>query len=269
MVMQPVNSVLIEAVDAIVNSFKKHSTQSQDDVDVVEALQEFWQMKDARGAGLLNGSNITYDVALNPAEMYVCYVTLPGGSCFGSYELCDNKEKARQSAAKIGLVNSVFNEHPGSKLNAAFVKNAASAAAGSFKDVCQSKNECHKAISTFKEMLRSHLGGSLLNFQEAMSVFQLLHWNGSLTAMKERCCSRTEVIQHYANRSIDNEMKSKMAQDWAAREESDVGLIEKELETCQEDLIAARQAGQELRFHREKVLILKMAQTLIENATDA
>jgi LIX1-like protein len=36
--------------------------------------------------------------------------------------------------------------------------------------------------------------------QEVMTVFQLLHWNGSLKAMRERECSRQEVVQHYTHR---------------------------------------------------------------------
>lgn len=35
----------------------------------------------------------------------------------------------------------------------------------------------------------------MLEFQELMTVFQLLHWNGSLKAMRERNCSRQEVSQ--------------------------------------------------------------------------
>ncbi len=35
-----------------------------------------------------------------------------------------------------------------------------------------------------------------------MTVFQLLHWNGSLKAMRERECSRQEVVQHYTHRLV-------------------------------------------------------------------
>ena len=72
-----------------------------------------------------------------PAQQppYVCYVTLPGGSCFATFENCTTKAEARRSAAKIGLMNSVrrelleplnqfstteclqiFNEHPSRKI---------------------------------------------------------------------------------------------------------------------------------------------------------
>lgn len=33
-----------------------------------------------------------------------------------------------------------------------------------------------------------------------MNVFHLLHWNGSLKAMRERECSKQEVVQHYTHR---------------------------------------------------------------------
>ena len=54
-------------------------------MNVVEELQEFWQMKAARGASLKNGALVIYESVPASAPPYVCYVTLPGGSCFGSY----------------------------------------------------------------------------------------------------------------------------------------------------------------------------------------
>ena len=54
-------------------------------VNVVEALQDFWQMKQQRGADLKNGALVIYESVPGSTPPYVCYVTLPGGSCFGSY----------------------------------------------------------------------------------------------------------------------------------------------------------------------------------------
>ena len=54
-------------------------------VNVVEELQEFWQMKAARGASLKNGALVIYESVPASTPPYVCFVTLPGGSCFGSY----------------------------------------------------------------------------------------------------------------------------------------------------------------------------------------
>lgn len=56
-------------------------------MNVVEALQEFWQMKQARGADLRNGALVIYESVPSNAQPYVCYVTLPGGSCFGSFQV--------------------------------------------------------------------------------------------------------------------------------------------------------------------------------------
>lgn len=43
-------------------------------------------------------------------------------------------------------------------------------------------------------MLETNKGRTMLEFQELMTVFQLLHWNGSLKAMRERQCSRQVSI---------------------------------------------------------------------------
>ena len=48
-------------------------------------------------------------------------------------------------------------------------------------------------IGAFRFMLGSNRGKTMLEFQELMTVFQLLHWNGSLKAMRERQCSRQEA----------------------------------------------------------------------------
>lgn len=58
-------------------------------VNVVEALQEFWQMKQARGADLKNGAIVIYESVPSNSQPYICYVTLPGGSCFGSFQVSD------------------------------------------------------------------------------------------------------------------------------------------------------------------------------------
>lgn len=54
-------------------------------VNVVEDLQEFWQLKQSRGADMKNGALVIYESVPSSSPPYVCYVTLPGGSCFASY----------------------------------------------------------------------------------------------------------------------------------------------------------------------------------------
>lgn len=53
----------------------------------MEALQEFWQMKIQRGCDLKNGALVVYESQPSASPPYVCYVTLPGGSCFGSFQV--------------------------------------------------------------------------------------------------------------------------------------------------------------------------------------
>ncbi|XP_010184842.1 PREDICTED: LIX1-like protein, partial [Mesitornis unicolor] len=100
--------------------------------NVVEALQEFWQMKQSRGADLKNGALVVYEMVPSNSPPYVCYVTLPGGSCFGSFQFCPTKAEARRSAAKIALMNSVFNEHPSRRITDEFIEKSVSEALASF-----------------------------------------------------------------------------------------------------------------------------------------
>lgn len=73
----------------------------------MEKLQQFWQTKCQQGAELRQGALVIYEGLPSPNPPYICYVTLPGGSCFATFENCNTKADARRSAAKIGLMNSV------------------------------------------------------------------------------------------------------------------------------------------------------------------
>ncbi|XP_043284545.1 protein limb expression 1 homolog [Venturia canescens] len=266
--------VLREAVDAVVNSFAKH-TQGYGRVNVVEALQEFWQMKQSRGTELRNGALVIYESVPGASPPYVCYVTLPGGSCFGSFQNCPTKAEARRSAAKIALMNSVFNEHPSRKITDDFIEKAVAEARASFakpaststgvgtvlsQSANDEKEDPNTGIGAFRFMLECNRGRTMLEFQELMTVFQLLHWNGSLKAMRERQCSRQEVVAHYSHRVLDDDMRSQMALDWVAREhESGGGVVAMELIVAERELETARLAGRELRFPKEKKDILMLA----------
>ncbi|KAL3841662.1 hypothetical protein ACJMK2_019776 [Sinanodonta woodiana] len=114
-------------------------------------------------------------------------------------------------------------------------------------------------IGAFRFMLEANRGRTMLEFQELMTVFQLLHWNGSLKAMRERNCSRQEVLAHYSHRALDDDMRSQMALDWIAREQEAHGIIAKELVIAEKELETARLAGRELRFFKEKRDILALA----------
>lgn len=118
-------------------------------------------------------------------------------------------------------------------------------------------------IGAFRFMLESNKGRTMLEFQELMTVFQLLHWNGSLKAMRERQCSRQEVVAHYSNRALDDDMRSQMALDWIAREQECAGSLRKELNQAERELESARLAGRELRFPKEKKDILILAHSQV------
>ena len=147
-------------------------------------------------------------------------------------------------------------------------------------------------------MLETNLEKTMLEFQELMTVFQLLHWNGSLKAMRERQCSRQEVVDHYSRRSLDDDMyvvalesvqrqnlrsermayliniypilnrRSQMALDWIAREQEIPGIISRELNLAERELEEARLAGRELRFPKEKKDILMLANSQVGETFD-
>ena len=117
-------------------------------------------------------------------------------------------------------------------------------------------------IGAFRFMLESNKGHTMLEFQELMTVFQLLHWNGSLKAMRDRNCSRQEVLCHYSQRALDDDMRSQMALDWISREQETCHIIQRELSQAEAELENARLAGRELRFPKEKrdILLLALSQ---------
>jgi len=204
---------------------------------------------------------------------YVCYVTLPGGSCFGSFQNCPTKAEARRSAAKIALMNSVFNEHPSRKITDEFITKAIDEAQQAFQGNDTSHPEAESGpqtgIGAFRFMLESNLGKTMLEFQELMTVFQLLHWNGSLKAMRERQCSRQEVVEHYSKRPLDDDMRSQMALDWIARGQETHGIVEGELRMAEHEIESARMAGRELRFPKEKKDILMLAASQMNGSSSS
>ncbi|XP_044531482.1 LIX1-like protein [Gracilinanus agilis] len=172
---------------------------------------------------------------------------------------CPTKAEARRSAAKIALMNSVFNEHPSRRITDDFIEKSVSEALASFNGNREEADNPNTGIGAFRFMLESNKGKSMLEFQELMTVFQLLHWNGSLKAMRERQCSRQEVLAHYSHRALDDDIRHQMALDWVSREQGVPGALSRELASTERELDEARLAGKELRFHKEKKDILMLA----------
>ena len=52
---------------------------------------------------------------------------------FSRLQNCPTKAEARRSAAKIALMNSVFNEHPSRQISDDFIEKAVAEARASFK----------------------------------------------------------------------------------------------------------------------------------------
>ncbi|CAH2102151.1 unnamed protein product [Euphydryas editha] len=261
------------AASSTVESIEKFISVTADGVlstvNVVEALQEFWQVKASRNGGAgSGGALVIYESVPAAHPPYVCYVTLPGGACFGSYQHnCPTKAEARRSAAKIALMNSVFNDHESRRISEHFIEKAVAEARASFAgDAASAHQDPSAGIAAFRFMLEANKGRTMLEFQELMTVFQLLHWNGSLRAMRERQCSRQEVVAHYSARALDDAMREQMAREWASREREAAatggGVIRSELARAERELRAARVAARELRFPKEKRDILLLAARL-------
>uniref|UniRef100_A0A8D0AL96 Limb and CNS expressed 1 n=1 Tax=Sander lucioperca TaxID=283035 RepID=A0A8D0AL96_SANLU len=228
-------------------------------MNVVAMLHNFWEQRQTDGSvAIQTESLLLYESAPSPGPPYVCYVTLPGGSCFGNYKVCDTQAEARRDAARVALMNSLVNELPCRRINPQFITQSLQQAATdsvSIEDVCDSST----SIGTYSLLLHSYIGRTMLEFQEMMTIFQLLQWNGTLKALRERQCSRQSVISYYSQRGLDEYMRSSMALDWLGREQRLPGLLGEELQVAQRELVLARRQGIELRFYKEKTEILSLA----------
>ena len=77
---------------------------------------------------------------------------------------------------------------------------------------------------------------------------------------------RAQVVEHYSKRPLDDDMRSQMALDWIAREQEAAGVLGTELKLAEVELEAARAAGRELRFPKEKKDILMLAASQMSSA---
>ncbi|KAM5192037.1 protein limb expression 1 homolog [Mantella aurantiaca] len=235
------------------------------DLNVVALLQEFWENKEKRKAVFPSESLVAYESVPSPDPPFVCYVTLPGGSCFGNFQYCTSRAEARRDAAKVALINSLYNELPSRRITQEFITKSVQEAVASTSGNIDDADDPSTSIGAYHYMLDTNLGKTMLEFQELMIVFQLLHWNGSLKALRETKCSRQEVIAYYSQYSLDERMRSHMALDWIMKEEETAGTISQELQLALRELEESRKAGRELRFYKEKKEILSLALSHIYN----
>ncbi|XP_068103591.1 protein limb expression 1 homolog [Hyperolius riggenbachi] len=235
------------------------------DLNVVAFLQEFWEKKEKRKAVFPSESLVAYESVPSPDPPFVCYVTLPGGSCFGNFQYCTSRAEARRDAAKVALINSLYNELPNRRITQEFITKSVQEAVSSTSGDVNDAEDPSTSIGAYHYMLETNLGKTMLEFQELMIVFQLLHWNGSLKALRDTKCSRQEVIAYYSQYSLDERMRSHMALDWIMKEEETPGIISQELQLALRELEESRKAGRELRFYKEKKEILSLALSHIYN----
>lgn len=80
----------------------------------------------------IGASGKTADCAVAPKKHYLAQHTQYSLGIF-SFQHCPTKAEARRSAAKIALMNSVFNEHPSRKISDDFIEKAVAEARASFK----------------------------------------------------------------------------------------------------------------------------------------
>lgn len=60
------------------------------DLNVVSMLQEFWESKQQQRAIFSSEGVVVYESLPSPGPPFVSYVTLPGGSCFGNFQVRSN-----------------------------------------------------------------------------------------------------------------------------------------------------------------------------------
>ncbi|KAK9408385.1 protein limb expression 1 like [Crotalus adamanteus] len=180
-----------------------------------------------------------------------------------------SRAEARRDAAKVALINSLFNELPCRRITKEFIIESVQEAVSSTSGTLNDADDPSTSIGAYHYMLESNMGKTMLEFQELMIVFQLLHWNGSLKALRETKCSRQEVISYYSQYNLDERMRSHMALDWLMKEQEIPGIISQELQVALRELEEARKAGQELRFYKEKkeILGLALSQLYSDSAT--
>ncbi|XP_048187425.1 protein limb expression 1 homolog isoform X2 [Perognathus longimembris pacificus] len=212
------------------------------DLNVVSMLQEFWESKQQQRAAFPGEGLVVYESLPSSGPPYVSYVTLPGGSCFGNFQCCLSRAEARRDAAKVALINSLFNELPSRRITKEFIMESVQEAVASTSGTLDDADDPSTSVGAYHYMLESNMGKTMLEFQE--------------------------VISYYSQYSLDEKMRSHMALDWIMKERESPGILSQELRIALRQLEEARKAGQELRFYKEKKEILSLALTQIYSDPD-
>ena len=98
------NQSVNEAIEILINNFTRHPSLSQandasNKMNAIDLLQEFWTMKASKASAATihpntnelawesSDSNIVYEFLETPEPPFVCFVTLPGGACFATFQV--------------------------------------------------------------------------------------------------------------------------------------------------------------------------------------
>lgn len=86
------NSPLNTSINKLVASFERHCNLVQENSSTIKSnlfdmLQDFWLMKMSQQDPTGISNQIVYEFIEKPSAPYVCFVTLPGGACFATFQV--------------------------------------------------------------------------------------------------------------------------------------------------------------------------------------
>ena len=95
----------------------------------------------------------------------------------------------------------------------------------------------------------------MLELQNSITTFQLMHWSDKITQLKSTDVTREEILSHYSHRHITDEFTSELAHHWLDQ----VDDVTEQVERCAVERAEMAGKGKECRFAHEKLKILKRA----------
>lgn len=79
-------------INELVANFARHSSLVQENGSTIKSnlfdlLQDFWLMKLSHQGPPLFSSQVVYEYIERPGAPHICFVTLPGGACFATFQV--------------------------------------------------------------------------------------------------------------------------------------------------------------------------------------
>ncbi|XP_047005868.1 protein limb expression 1 homolog isoform X3 [Ictalurus punctatus] len=160
------------------------STQDSDDdrafkdLNAVGMLHQFWKQKQVNSGTIEIENLVVYECIPSPGPPFICYVTLPGGSCFGNYKYCYTKAEARRDAARIALMNSTFNDLPCRRITPEFIARSIEEAVATTSEVIsyyseKRLDECMRSYMALDWLQRERKRPGLLSRELQLALREL------------------------------------------------------------------------------------------------